>query len=136
LARQLTLAEFDIANIQASTSNDQQLAASEVLCELASCSSAIIKQSVPINLDARPIPANAIASRSREGTRHCAESHQTFQLGGQSRRTGQRRAGPICVKMCTANQPRLRLLFNDPFFCIFDPHSLKIHLKYNYVYIL
>ncbi|XP_046440806.1 uncharacterized protein LOC124191559 isoform X2 [Daphnia pulex] len=31
LARQLTLAEFDIANIQASTSNDQQLAASEML---------------------------------------------------------------------------------------------------------
>lgn len=31
LARQLTLAEFDIANIQASTGNDQQLAASEML---------------------------------------------------------------------------------------------------------
>lgn len=30
MARQLTLAEFDIANIQASTGNDQQLAASEV----------------------------------------------------------------------------------------------------------
>ncbi|KAI9557638.1 hypothetical protein GHT06_017466 [Daphnia sinensis] len=31
LARQLTLPEFDIANIQASTGNDQQLAASEIL---------------------------------------------------------------------------------------------------------
>ncbi|XP_057366668.1 uncharacterized protein LOC130687507 [Daphnia carinata] len=31
LARQLTLAEFDIANIQASTGNDRQLAASEML---------------------------------------------------------------------------------------------------------